>query len=169
VTFSLPVVKDFPIVIRLIVTKTPIWRRSQNEIHAVIGQSGQDVISIAYFNCPMRCGVGGTHGALILTNRLCNSDSCLCTSTSAPISSPCQVPRNETEQAFGTAVRKARLMAGLTQEDLAEKAGLHSTYISLLERGQRNPSLLVIERIAGALHLSMSELIAKVETQKKGR
>jgi transcriptional regulator with XRE-family HTH domain len=51
---------------------------------------------------------------------------------------------------------------GLSQEAFAEKADLHRTYIADIERGKRNVSLRNIEKIAGALNLSMSELMALV-------
>lgn len=60
---------------------------------------------------------------------------------------------------FGSNVRKARLLKKLTQEELAEIADLDPTYISGIERGVRNPSLLSICRIAGALNLSVSKLM----------
>ena len=64
---------------------------------------------------------------------------------------------------FGFAVKVYREELGLTQEDLAEKAGIHRTYLSDIERGSRNVSLLNIERLASALSLSLSELFQQVE------
>ncbi len=52
---------------------------------------------------------------------------------------------------FGSNVRKYRELLGLTQEDLAEKSGLHRTYISSVERGVRSISLKNIELIAISL------------------
>jgi transcriptional regulator with XRE-family HTH domain len=60
--------------------------------------------------------------------------------------------------AFGRSVRKHREVLGLSQEALAEKAGLHATYISGIERGIRNPSIHSVARIAKALGTSISEL-----------
>jgi transcriptional regulator with XRE-family HTH domain len=51
----------------------------------------------------------------------------------------------------------------LTQEDFAELAGLHRTYISDIERGTRNVSLINIERVAVALSLKISELFQLAE------
>ncbi len=59
---------------------------------------------------------------------------------------------------FGDAVRKARTTAGLTQEDLADRAGLDRSYIGGVERGDRNPTLSVIEKIAQGLGITLSEL-----------
>ena len=60
--------------------------------------------------------------------------------------------------AFGLNVRRQREAHKFTQEALAEKASLHPTYISGIERGIRNPSILSIARIAKALGLSLSQL-----------
>lgn len=64
---------------------------------------------------------------------------------------------------FGDGVRSRREELGLTQEDLADKAGIHRTYLSDIERGARNLSLINIERMALALELSLSELFQLVE------
>jgi len=52
---------------------------------------------------------------------------------------------------FGRAVRKRRRELDFSQEDLAERAGLHRNYISDIERGDRNPSLESIQKLAKAL------------------
>ncbi len=64
---------------------------------------------------------------------------------------------------FGDAVRDRRETLGMTQEDLAEKARIHRTYVSDIERGSRNVSLINIERLAAALSISMSGLFLAVE------
>ena len=56
---------------------------------------------------------------------------------------------------FGNAVRERRVELHISQEDFAERAGLHRTYVSDLERGRRNVSLENIEKLADALNLSM--------------
>jgi len=66
---------------------------------------------------------------------------------------------------FGTAVKFRREELGLTQEDLAEKAGIHRTYLSDIERGTRNLSLINIEKLAAALTMSMSDIFALVEQE----
>jgi len=71
--------------------------------------------------------------------------------------------RHRSLSAFGLNVRKLREANALTQETLAEKADLDPTYISGIERGIRNPSLLSIVRIAKALRASVSELSQGVE------
>lgn len=57
----------------------------------------------------------------------------------------------EVQRAFGRRVRALRNSRGMTQEDLADEAGLHRTYLGGIERGTRNPSLLNIHRLALAL------------------
>jgi len=52
---------------------------------------------------------------------------------------------------------------GLTREEFAERAGIHRTYLSDIERGTRNVSLINIERVALALSLKISELFRLVE------
>lgn len=61
--------------------------------------------------------------------------------------------------AFGCRVRELREARGLSQEKLAELAGLHRTYVSSLERGQRNVGLDNIHAIARALDVPPSELL----------
>jgi transcriptional regulator with XRE-family HTH domain len=64
---------------------------------------------------------------------------------------------------FGFAVKLRREELSLTQEDLAGKAGIHRTYLSDIERGSRNVSLINIERLAAALSLPLSALFHLVE------
>ena len=59
---------------------------------------------------------------------------------------------------FGFAVKQRRLELGLTQEQLAERSNLHWTYVSSIERGERNVSLLNIVKLAKALQTSTSSL-----------
>ena len=73
------------------------------------------------------------------------------------------------QQKFGEIIREAREGLGVSQEALADTAGLHRTYISLLERGLRNPSLTVILCLAGALKVQASELLARFEVSKTSR
>ncbi len=60
---------------------------------------------------------------------------------------------------FGRVLRKHRTEADWSQEELAHQAGLHRTYISLLERGLRNPSLTVMDSLAAALGTDLESLI----------
>ena len=68
--------------------------------------------------------------------------------------------RNPVLLAFGLNVRRIRESEDLTQEKLAEKSSLDQTYISGIERGVRNPSVLTIVRLAKGLDVSASELFA---------
>ena len=63
------------------------------------------------------------------------------------------------QRTFGEAVRLLRQKEGISQEDLADRAGLHRTYISLLERGLRNPSFTVITQLATALNTTPGDLV----------
>lgn len=60
---------------------------------------------------------------------------------------------------FGENVRNARLAKNLSQEDLADLAGLHRTYIGMIERAEKNITLLSIEKIAIALGVRPKDLI----------
>jgi len=64
---------------------------------------------------------------------------------------------------FGFAVKVRREELGLTQEDFAHNAGIHRTYLSDVERGTRNLSLINIELLARALSLPISELFKIIE------
>jgi transcriptional regulator with XRE-family HTH domain len=66
------------------------------------------------------------------------------------------------EQAFGLAVRELRHRRAISQERLALESHLDRTFISLLERGLRQPSLTTILQIAKALEVTPEELVASV-------
>lgn len=73
--------------------------------------------------------------------------------------------RNQTQRCgaqllFASNMKRVRLAKKLTQENVAEGAGLHPNYISSVERGERNISIGNIERIACALGVPMTELLA---------
>ena len=59
---------------------------------------------------------------------------------------------------LGMAIKTQRASLGISQEELTHRAGLHRTYVSDLERGARNPSIESIEKLAGALQVSVSNL-----------
>lgn len=60
---------------------------------------------------------------------------------------------------FGEAVRQLRKSQGISQEEFADLIGIHRTYIGGIERGERNPTLTTIWKIAGALGVSPRELL----------
>lgn len=70
------------------------------------------------------------------------------------------------EKKFGLRVRELRQIKGLSQEDLAFKAGVHRTYLGGIERGERNPALKNIANIAKALDVSLSELFLLEKARK---
>lgn len=74
------------------------------------------------------------------------------------------MPRDSRQARLGKAIKAIRTQHGLTQEDLAAKAGLHPTYISDIERGARNPSWDVIARIAEALNAPTATVAAGYDT-----
>ncbi len=60
---------------------------------------------------------------------------------------------------FGKKVKEIRLKKGLSQGDISRRLSLHRSYISGIERGVRNPSLKVIQKIAKALEIDINKLI----------
>lgn len=62
-------------------------------------------------------------------------------------------------EAVGMNIKLARIKASLTQEQLAERADISSSYVSAIERGKQSVSLEYMDRIAGALNIAVSELL----------
>lgn len=69
--------------------------------------------------------------------------------------------------AFGKAVRGRRTALGLSQEELAERSELHRTYISGIERGERNVGILNVYKLARALGTSPADLFVPTETRRR--
>ncbi len=63
---------------------------------------------------------------------------------------------------FGSQIKTFRLEQNLSQEQLAHRANLHRTYIGMIERGEKNITLLNIEKIAKALTINIAELFQKI-------
>jgi len=61
---------------------------------------------------------------------------------------------------FGKKLREVRLKRKLSQGDIARILGVHRSYISGLERGRRNPSLLTVQKVAKALNVNPKDLIS---------
>jgi transcriptional regulator with XRE-family HTH domain len=59
---------------------------------------------------------------------------------------------------FGKKVREERMRLGLSQEELASRAGVHRTYIGMIERAEKNITLENIEKIAKALKISIADI-----------
>jgi CheY-like chemotaxis protein len=70
---------------------------------------------------------------------------------------------------LGTAIKSGRSQLGISQEELAYRAGLHRTYISDLERGARNPSIESVEKLARALQISVATLFEQATGANSGR
>jgi transcriptional regulator with XRE-family HTH domain len=64
---------------------------------------------------------------------------------------------------FGQVVRRRREAAGLSQEALADKSGVHRNYVGLLERGERTPSIEIVRKLAHGLETTMTSLIRELE------
>jgi transcriptional regulator with XRE-family HTH domain len=71
--------------------------------------------------------------------------------------------RSRAHAALGRAIRDVRASRHLSQEELAHRSGMHRTYLGGIERGERNPSYTNIRRLADALGVSASDLIAEAE------
>lgn len=69
----------------------------------------------------------------------------------------------ELRRALGAAVRQLRQERGWTQEELAEAAGLHMTYVSDLERGSRTPGLAIQKRVGDALGVKVWQIFRLAE------
>ena len=82
------------------------------------------------------------------------------------------VTRPETARAFGQALRAIRRAKGITQEQLAERAELDSAYPSLLERGLRTPTLVVILKLAEGLDIDpvtlFRDAVARAPKSRQG-
>jgi len=74
------------------------------------------------------------------------------------------VKAKSAKKTFAEVLREVRLEKGFSQEGLADRAGLHRTYISQVERGLKSPSLRSLEQIAQALGLPTSALLKRMET-----
>ena len=65
----------------------------------------------------------------------------------------------DVRQRLAINVRRLRKATGLSQEDFANEHGIDRTYVSAVERGRRNPTILVVERLAIALEIDVAELL----------
>ncbi len=74
---------------------------------------------------------------------------------------------DKTTREFGTRIRALRKELAMSQEELGEVAGLHRTYIGHLERGEVNPSLINILRVAKALKVDPSNLVSGLKVPRR--
>lgn len=69
---------------------------------------------------------------------------------------------------FGENVRKYRRILDISQEELAHRANLHRTYIGMIERAEKNITLVNMQKIANALEVNIKDLIKESNHGKKG-
>jgi transcriptional regulator with XRE-family HTH domain len=79
-----------------------------------------------------------------------------------PISSPRHAD-DPVLVALGAAIRRCRRVQGVSQEELAHRSAIDRSYMSSIERGGQNPGVLSIVRIARAMDMTMTELMAEAE------
>jgi len=70
--------------------------------------------------------------------------------------------------ALGRIICNLRRAAGISQETLAERAGLHRTYVSQLERGIKSPTITVLLKISQALNTPLSDIVRSLERETNG-
>ena len=75
---------------------------------------------------------------------------------------------NEMLVALGSAIRELRQERGLTLEELASRVELHVSYISLVERGRRNPTWRTVRRISKAMDIPFLQLVSRAEEMQQG-
>ena len=92
--------------------------------------------------------------------KVCRPKVCI-TGTLGPMG-PIEKPKKSARSRFAERLRIERAARGLSQEELAARAGLHRTYIGSVERSERNISIDSMERLAQALGLDVSDLLAKL-------
>jgi transcriptional regulator with XRE-family HTH domain len=76
-----------------------------------------------------------------------------------------QKSNSDLKKRFGKAIRRRRRELDISQEALAEKADLHRTYISNIERGNLNPSLENIKKLADSLDISIADLFVNYDIE----
>jgi transcriptional regulator with XRE-family HTH domain len=75
--------------------------------------------------------------------------------------------RSKAHLSYGQALRHFRAERGISQEELANLADLDRTYVSGVERGERNPTLASLLRLVKALDIPLSELAIRAETTRR--
>lgn len=72
-------------------------------------------------------------------------------------------PVNPLLRRIGLAIRRRRELMDLSQEELGNLSNLHRTYVGGLERGERNPTILTLEKVTSGLQTTVIELLRKAE------
>ena len=85
----------------------------------------------------------------------------------SPKQSTSEKSSSSIEGTFGGILRALRLGQGMSQEELAHVSGYHRNYIGILERGEKSPSLRTLFNLAGALTISPSDILKRVERSLK--
>jgi len=75
--------------------------------------------------------------------------------------------RQDFSDAFAVVLQRHRVEKKLSKQTLAQKAGLHQTYVGMIERGLSNPSLDTANALAEALEIPFAKLIAEAEAEHK--
>lgn len=70
---------------------------------------------------------------------------------------------------LGTIIKRRREGLRLSQEELAYRSGIHRTYVGGVERGERNITVLSLQKIAAGLEVAPSELLGEVERLRRGK
>ena len=79
---------------------------------------------------------------------------------------PISSPRHAEEPslvALGLAIRQARKVRGISQEELAHQSSIDRSYMSSIERGKQNPGIISVFRIASALNMKTADLMAEAD------
>lgn len=71
--------------------------------------------------------------------------------------------RSQSAVTFGRAVRELRGRVGISQEELGFRARVHRTYVGQVERGERNPTLMAIVKLAEGLAVEPADLVARAQ------
>ena len=75
--------------------------------------------------------------------------------------------KSKLNRLVGDEVRRLRQTLGLSQEDFAEKCGIHRTYVGAIERGECNITLTTLESVAEALSINPDQLLARATGKRK--
>jgi transcriptional regulator with XRE-family HTH domain len=70
---------------------------------------------------------------------------------------------NDLRSALGSRIKELRRRLGVSQEELASRAGMHATYLSDLERGQQTPTLDMLNRVARGLGVTLAEFCSSFD------